>query len=278
MALDKKVLLGIAEKSFEQWAAAPVGAGAIAKLSETIPKMEAVLALGSEHAAKKRLWKAAEEAVQDTGLGILIEGQAKAFPTYPGIVAGLLSPHSGTPNEGTTNEGTTNEGTTNGGTTNGGMPSSGGSFSPDVYALPRFLVKEYALRKFAEQKAAGPFEKLADLLDVDAFIASWVDHFDAEYIDELRLKKEPAYLAKEAVSTAPNWLVYGYEADFEWKTGAVPGHFFLSHDTLKPGQKPGGKERKEAETNVVKLETDLAGYDLNKRAEIVAQLEKYVAA
>jgi hypothetical protein len=265
MSLNKRVLLGIAEKSFEQWAAAPGGVEAIAKLSETIPKMEAVLALGSEHAAKKKLWKAAEAAVEDTGLGILIEGQAKAFPTYPGIVAGLLSPYSGTADDGATNSG-------------GGMPSSGGSFSPDVYALPRFLVKEYALKKFAEQKAAGPFEKLADLLDVDTFIAAWVDHFDAEHIEELRLKKEPAYLAKEPMATAPNWLVYGYEADFEWRAGAVPGHYFLAHDTLKPGQKPGGKERKEAETNVVKLETDLAGYDLNKRAEIVAQLEKYVAA
>jgi hypothetical protein len=256
MALDKKVLVGIAEKGFAQWAAAPAGVAAIATLSETIPKMEAVLALGADKAAKKKLWKAAEEAVEDTGLGILIEGQANAYPTYPGIVAGLLSPRSGSPNE--------------------GMPSSGGSFSPDVYALPRFLIKEYALKKFAEQKTAGPFEKLAGLLDVDAFIAGWVDHFDAEYIDDLRLKKEPVYLAKEAVSAAPNWLVYGYEADFEWKAGTVPGHFFLAHDTLKPGQKPGGKERKEAEANVVKLETGLAGYDLNKRAEIVAELEKYL--
>jgi len=251
MALEKKVLLGITEKSFEQWAVAPVGVEAIAKLSETIPKMEAVLALGADKAAKKNLWKAAEDAAEDTGLGILIESQAKAFPTYPGIVAGLLSPHSA-------------------------MPSSGGSFSPDVYALPRFLVKAYSLKKFAEQKAAGPFEKLAELLDVDAFIAGWVDHFDAGYIDDLRLKKEPAYLAKEAVSAAPNWLVYGYEADFEWKVDAVPGHFFLAHDTLKPGQKPGGKERREAETNVVKLETELAGYDLNRRVEIVAGMEKYL--
>lgn len=258
MALEKKVLLGIAEKSFDSWAAAPAGVAAITALRETIPKMEAVLALGADKAARKKLWKAAEDVVEDTGLGILIEGQGNAFPTYPGIVAGLLSPHSGTPSE--------------------GMPSSGGSFSPDVYALPRFLVKEYALNKFAGQKAAGPFERLAELLDVDAFIAGWVDHFDAEYVQDLRLKKDPPYLAKEAVTTAPNWLVYGYEADFDWRPGAVPGHYFLAHDILKPGQKPGGKERREAETNVVKLETELAGYDLNKRAAIAAGLEKYLVA
>jgi len=252
MALNKKVLLGIAEKSFEQWAAAPAGREAIAKLSQTIPTMESVLALGADKAARKKLWKTAEDAVEDTALGILIETQANAFPTYPGVVAGLLSPHSV-------------------------MPDSGGSLSPDVYALPRYVVKEYGLKKFAEQKTAGPFEKLADLLDVDTFIAGWIDHFDAEYIDDLRLKKEPAYLAKELVATAPNWLVYGYEADFEWKADAQPGHYFLAHDTLKPGQKPGGKERKAAETNVVKLETHLAGHDLNKRAEIVAAMEKCLA-
>jgi len=257
MALNKKVLLGIAETSFDRWAASPVGAEAIAKLSETIPTMGAVLALGADKAARKKLWKAAEDAVEDTALGILIEGQANAFPTYPGVVAGLISPHSGKPNE--------------------GMPSSGGSFSPNVYALPRFLVKDYALKKFAEQKAAGPFQKLAELLDVNAFITGWVDHFDAQYIDDLRLKNEPAYLAKEAISTAPNWLVYGYEEDFEWKANVALGHFFLSHDTLKPGQKPGGKERKEAETNVVKLETELAGYDLAQRAEIVARIEKHLS-
>jgi hypothetical protein len=92
----------------------------------------------------------------------------------------------------------------------------------------------------------------------------------------LRLKKEPAYLAKEAVPASPNWMVYGFEADYEWKAGAPPGHFFLAHDTMKPGQKPGSKDRKEAETNVVKLETALAIYDLNKRAEIVAGIEKYL--
>jgi len=250
MAIDNKVLVGIAEKSFEQWAATAAGTEAITELSKTIPKMESVLALGSENAAKKKLWKAVEDQVQDTGLGILIDGHASAFPTYPGIVAGLLSPHSV-------------------------MPSSGGSFSPDVYALPRYLVKEYALRKFTEQRTAGPFEKIADSLDVDTFIAAWVDYFDSEYIDSLRLKKEPSYLGKESVATAPNWLVYGFEADYEWKPGAAPGHFFLSHDTLQPGQKPGSKERKEAEANVVKLETELAAHDLNKRVEIVAAIERH---
>jgi len=252
MAVEKRVLIGIAEASFEQWAATPAGVEAIAELSKTIPTMESMLALGSENAAKKKLWKAVEDQVQDTGLGILIEGHANAFPTYPGIVAGLLSPHSV-------------------------MPNSGGSFSPDVYALPRFLVKEYALKKFAEQKAAGPFEKIADSLDVDTFIAGWVDYFDAEYIDSLRLKKDPSYLGKESVATAPNWLVYGFEADYEWKPGAALGHFFLTHDTLKPGQKPGSKERKEAEANVVKLETELAAHDLNKRVEIVSSIERYLA-
>jgi hypothetical protein len=250
MAIDQKVLIGIAETSFEVWAAGP-GAESIVELSKTIPKMESVLALGSENAAKKKLWKAAEAAVTDTGLGILISGHADAFPTYPGIVGGLLSPHMA-------------------------MPNTGGSFSPDVYALPRYLVKEYALRKFAEQRSAGPIEKIADLLDVDAFLAGWVDFFDAEYIDGLRLKKEPSYLAKDSVASAPNWLVYGFEADYEWKAGAAPGHFFLTHDTLKPGQKPGSKERKEVEANVVKLETELAGYDLNRRAAIVAGIEGYL--
>jgi hypothetical protein len=258
MAVDHKVLIGIAERSFEQWASSPAGAEAIAELSKTIPKMESVMAMGSDKAAKKRLWKAAEDAVKDTGLGILIEGHAAAFPTYPGVVGGLLSPHSGTQN--------------------GGMPDSGGSFLPDVYALPRYLVKEHALKSFNAQRSAGPIEKLADLLDVDAFLAGWVDHFDAEYIDELRLKKEPSYLAKEAIGSAPNWSVYGFEADYEWKAGAVPGHFFLAHDTLKPGQKPGSKERKQAETNVVKLETELATYDLNKRAEVVAAIERQLGA
>jgi hypothetical protein len=253
MAVDNKVLIGIAETSFEKWAASLAGIEAITELSKTIPKMESVLALGSENAAKKKLWKSAEDQVQDTGLGILIEGHANAFPTYPGIVAGIVSPHSV-------------------------MPTSGGSFSPDVYALPRYLVKEYALRKFAEQRTAGPFEKIAGSLDVDTFIAGWVDHFDAEYIDSLRLKKDPSYLGKEAVATAPNWLVYGFEADYEWKPGVAPGHFFLTHDTLQPGQKPPSKERKEAEANVVKLETELAAHDLNKRLEIVAAIEHYLAA
>lgn len=256
MAVHEKTLIAIAEKSFEVWAASPAGVEAIAELSKTIPKMESVMALGSENAARKKVWKAAEEAVKDTGLGILIAGHANAFPTYPGVVGGLLSPHSGTPN--------------------GGMPNSGSSFLPDVYALPRYLVKEHALRKFAEQRTAGPIEKIADLLDVDTFLSSWVDHFDAEYIDSLRLKKDPAYLAKDAVASAPNWNVFGFEADFEWKAGTVPGHFFLAHDTMKPGQKAGSKDRKEAEANVVKLETALATYDLNKRAEIVAEIEKYL--
>jgi hypothetical protein len=253
MAIDRKVLMGITEKSFEQWAGTPTGVEAITELSRTIPKMESMMALGSENAAKKKLWKALEEQVQDTGLGILIEGHESAYPTYPGIVAGLLSPHSA-------------------------MPDSGGSFSPDVYALPRYLVKKYALRKFLEQRTAGPIEKIADSLDVDTFIAGWVDYFDAEYIDSLRLKKEPSYLAKDSVATAPNWLVYGFEADYEWKPEVAPGHFFLTHDTLKPGQKPGSKDRKEAEANVVKLETELAAHDLNRRVEIVASLEKFLSA
>jgi hypothetical protein len=253
MAINSKVLLGIAEKSFEQWAASPAGVGAITDLSQTIPKMEAVMALGADKAAKKKLWKTAEDAAQDTGLGILIEGHANAFPTYPGMVGGLLSPHSV-------------------------MPDSGGSFLPDVYALPRYLVKDYALKRFAEQRSAGPIEKIADLLDLDTFIAGWVDHFEAEYLDDLRLKKEPAYLAKEALPASPNWMVYGFEADYEWKAGVPPGHYFLAHDTMKPGQKPGSKDRKEAELNVVKLETALASYDLNKRAEIVAAIEKYFSA
>ncbi len=252
MAINSKVLLGIAEKSFEEWAASPAGVEAINELSQTIPKMEAVMALGADKAAKKKLWKNAEDAVQDTGLGILIEGHANAFPTYPGMVGGLLSPHSV-------------------------MPDSGGSFLPDVYALPRYLVKEYALKKFAEQRSAGPIEKIADLLDLDTFIAGWVDYFETEYLDSLRLKKEPAYLAKEPVPASPNWMVYGFEADYEWKAGAVPGHYFLAHDTMKPGQKPGSKDRKGAERNVVKLETALATYDLNKRAEIVAGIEKHFA-
>ena len=253
MAVHEKTLIAIAEKSFEQWASSPAGSEAIAELSKTIPAMESVMALGSDNAARKKLWKTAEDAVKDTGLGILIEGNAAAFPTYPGIVGGLLSPHSV-------------------------MPDSGGSFLPDVYALPRYLVKEYALRKFAEQRSAGPIEKISDLLDIDTFISSWIDHFDAEYIDELHLKKEPSYLAKDAVPTAPNWSVYGFEADYEWKAGTAPGHFFLAHDTMKPGQKPGSKERKQAETNVVKLETELAAYDLNKRAEIVARIEVFLEA
>src|SRR5271165_283399 len=182
MAINSKVLIGIAETSFESWATSPSGVEAITELSQTIPKMEAVMALGADKAAKKKLWKATEDAVQDTGLGILIEGHANAFPTYPGMVGGLLSPHSV-------------------------MPDSGGSFLPDIYALPRYLVKEYALRKFAEQPSAGPIEKLSDLLDVDTFISGWVDHFDAEYVNSLRLKKEPSYLAKEAVASAPNWSV-----------------------------------------------------------------------
>jgi hypothetical protein len=250
MALEQKVLTGIAEHSFEVWAVG-AGAEAIAELSKTIPKMEAVMALGADKAARKKLWKTAEDAVSDTGLGILIEGNAKAFPTYPGIVAGLLSPHMA-------------------------MPNTGGSFSPDVFALPRFLVKEYALKKFNEQRTAGPIEKISELLDVDAFLAGWVDHFDAEYIDGLRLKREPSYLAKEASDSAPNWLVYGFEADYEWKAGAPLGHFFLTHDALKPGQRPGSKERKEVEANVVKLETELAGYDLNRRVEVVAEMEKHL--
>jgi len=253
MAVDQKVLVAIAGKSFEQWASTPAGEEAISELSNTIPKMESVMAMGSDKAAKKRLWKTAEDAVKDTGLGILIEGHEAAFPTYPGVVGGLLSPHSV-------------------------MPDSGGSFLPDVYALPRYLVKEHALKTFAEQRTAGPIERLAGLLDLDIFLAGWVDHFDAEYIDGLRLKKEPSYLSKEAVASAPNWSVYGFEADYEWKAGAVPGHFFLAHDTLKPGQKPGSKERKQAETNVVKLETDLATYDLNKRAEIVSAIERQLSA
>ena len=252
MAIDRKVLFGIAEKSFEEWAVAPTGVEAITELSQTIPKMEAVMALGADKAAKKKLWKTAEDAVQDTALGILIEGHANAFPTYAGMVGGILSPHSV-------------------------MPNSGGSFLPNVYALPRYLVKEYALRKFAEQRSAGPIEKIADLLDLDTFISGWVDHFEAEYLHDLRLKKEPAYLAKEAVPASPNWMVYGFEADYEWKAGSAPGHYFLAHDTLKPGQKPGSKDRKEAEANVVKLETALAGHDLNKRAEIVARIEKHFA-
>jgi hypothetical protein len=251
MAINNKVLIGIAETSFEQWAASPVGVEAITELSQTIPKMEAVMALGADKAAMKKLWKAAEDAVQDTGLGILIEGHANAFPTYPGMVGGLLSPHSV-------------------------MPDSGGSFLPDVYALPRYLVKEYALKKFVEQRSAGPMEKIADLLDLDTFFHGWVNHFEADYLDDLRLKKEPGYLAKEPVPASPNWMIYGFEADYEWKVGAPPGHYFLAHDTMKPGQKPGSKDRKEAETNVVKLETALATYDLNKRAEIVAGIEKYL--
>src|SRR5271170_193813 len=253
MAIHEKTLIAIAEKSFEQWASSPAGGEAVAELSKTIPPMESVMALGSDKAAKKKLWKAAEDAVKDTGLGILIEGHAAAFPTYPGMVGGLLSPHSV-------------------------MPDSGGSFLPDVYALPRYLVKEYALKRFAEQRTAGPIEKIGDLLDLETFIAGWVDHFEAEYLDDLRLKKEPAYLTKEPVSASPNWMVYGFEADYEWKVGAPPGHYFLAHDTMKPGQKPGSKDRKEAETNVVKLETALAAHDLNKRAEIVAGIEKYFAA
>ena len=253
MAISNKVLIAIAEKSFETWASSPTGVATITELSETIPTMEAVMALGADKAAKKKLWKTAEDAVQDTGLGILIEGHANAFPTYPGMVGGLLSPHSV-------------------------MPDSGGSFLPDVYALPRYLVKEYALKKFAEQRSAGPMEKIADLLDLDTFIQGWVDHFEAEYLEDLRLKKEPAYLAKEPVAASPNWMVYGFEADFDWKAGVPPGHYFLAHDTMKPGQKPGSKDRKEAETNVVKVETALATYDLNKRAEIVAAMEKYFAA
>jgi hypothetical protein len=251
MAINNKVLIGIAEQSFEQWAASPAGVEAINELSQTIPTMEAVMALGADKAAKKKLWKTAEDAVQDTGLGILIEGHENAFPTYPGMVGGILSPHSV-------------------------MPDSGGSFLPDVYALPRYMVKEYALKKFAEQRSAGPIEKIADLLDLDTFISGWVNHFETEYLDGLRLKKEPAYLAKEAAPASPNWMVYGFEADYEWKAGAPPGHYFLAHDTMKPGQKPGSKDRKEAETNVVKLETALATYDLNKRAEIVAGIEKYL--
>ena len=253
MAINSKVLMGIAEKSFEQWAGSPAGVEAITELSQTIPKIEAVMALGADKAVKKKLWKNAEDAVQDTGLGILIEGHANAFPTYPGMVGGLLSPHSV-------------------------MPDSGGPFLPDVYALPRYLVKEYALKKFGEQRSAGPIEKIADLLDLETFISGWVDHFEAEYLDDLRLKKEPAYLAKEAVPASPNWMVYGFESDYEWKAGAAPGHYFLAHDTMKPGQKPGSKGRKEAETNVVKLETALATYDLNKRAEIVAGIEKSFSA
>jgi hypothetical protein len=252
MAINNKVLIGIAEKSFEQWAASPAGVEAINELSPTIPTMEAVMALGADKAAKKKLWKTAEDAVQDTGLGILIEGHENAFPTYPGMVGGILSPHSV-------------------------MPDSGGSFLPDVYALPRYLVKEHALKKFAEQRSAGPIEKIADLLDLDTFIYGWVDHFEAVYLDSLRLKKEPSYLTKEPVPASPNWMVYGFEADYEWKAGAPPGHYFLAHDTMKPGQKPGSKDRKEAETYVVKLETALATYDLNKRADVVAGLEKCFA-
>ncbi len=258
MAINSKVLIGIAENSFEQWAVAPAGVEAIAELSKTVPRMEAVMALGADKAARKNLWKTVEDAIQDTALGILIEGHEAAFPTYPGVVAGLLSPQSGTTDE--------------------GLPNSGGSFLPNVYALPRYLVKEYALRKFAEQRTAGPIEKIADLLDLDTFISGWIDHFEAEYLEDLRLKKEPAYLAKEAVAASPNWMVYGFEADYEWKAGAAPGHYFLAHDTLKPGQKPGSKDRKAAETNVVKLETALATYDLNKRAEIVAGIERVFGA
>lgn len=251
MAIDGRLLNAIAEKSFEVWAASPAGLDAISELSTAIPKMESVLALGSENAARKKLWKRAEDAVQDTGLGILIAGHEAAFPAYPGIVAGLLSPHSV-------------------------MPDSGGSFSPDVYALPRYLIREYALKKFNEQSSAAPIEKISALLDLDTFIATWVDHFDREYIDGLRLRKEPSYLVKEPVGTAPNWLVYGFEGDYEWKAGSAPGHYFLSHDTLKPGQKPGSKERKAAEANTVKLETALAGYDLNRRTEIVAGIEGHL--
>jgi hypothetical protein len=253
MAVNHKVLINIAEQSFEVWAASPVGVQAIQDLGQSIPKMEAVVALGADKAAKKKLWKAAEDAVQDTALGILIEAQEKAFPTYPGMVGGLFSPHSI-------------------------MPNSGSSFLPDVYALPRYLVKEYALARFSEQRSAGPMEKIAPLLDVDSFIAGWVNHFEAEYLGDLRLKNDPSYLAKEPILSAPNWSVFGYEADFDWKAGAPTGHYFLSHDTLKPGQKPGGKERKEAENNVIKLETELASYDLARRAAVVATLEKHFSA
>ena len=89
-------------------------------------------------------------------------------------------------------------------------------------------MKGYALNKFSEQRSAGPIEKIADLLDLDTFIQGWVDHFEAEYLQDLRLKKEPAYLAKEPVPASPNWMVYGFEADFDWKAGAPPGALFFS--------------------------------------------------
>lgn len=249
MTIDDKVLLNLAEKSFAVWAASPTGTEKIAELSKSIPTMESMLALGADHAAKKKLWKNAEAVSKDTALGILLAGHADAFSTYPGIVGGLLSPHSV-------------------------MPDTGGSFLPDVYALPHYLVKEYALKKFTEQQTAGPMEKVGEVIDLTTFVVGWVDHFDQQYTDRLRLRKEPSYLAKESVPAVPNWLVLGFEADYEWKPGAARGHFFLSHDTLKSGQKPNSKERKEAEANVVKLETELAAYDLNRRAEIIAMIER----
>jgi hypothetical protein len=53
MAINNKVLIGIAETSFEQWAASPAGVEAITELSQTIPKMEAVMALGADKAPPK---------------------------------------------------------------------------------------------------------------------------------------------------------------------------------------------------------------------------------
>ena len=239
MALKESTLIAIAEAAFDKWTAG-AGASAVEEASQAATALESTLALGSKNAARKKLWKTTEAGAKDTALQALIESHASAFPGYLATVATQLAPQ-------------------------GVLPDSGGAAFPHVKALPSYFVDEYALRKLLAQADAAPLRKIGATLDLDAFIRGWIDHFDSEYISEFKFNKETPYLLKDPFETTSDWVVLGFDSDYEWKEDAVRGHFFICHGSLKDYKKYSRKDRDEAEQNVVKLETELAVYAPQRR-------------
>ena len=249
MALKESTVTAVTEEAFDKWIGA-AGASALEETAQSVSALESTLSLGSKKAARKKLWKITEENAQDTGLRALIESHANAFPEYLATVATELAPH-------------------------GVLPDSGGAAFPNVKALPRYVVDEYALRKFQSQADAAPMRKIGASLDLDAFVRGWIERFDAEYISDFKFDKETPYLLKDPYETSGDWVVLGFDSDYEWKTDAIRGHFVLCHGSLKTYKKYSRQDRDDAEQNVIKLETELAGYDLKRRAEVFVAIEAH---
>lgn len=247
MAVKDSTILAIAEPAFEKWING-AGASRLEETAQSVTAIESTLALGSKNAAKKKLWKNTEAHAQDMALRALIESHTNAFPGYLATLANELAPL-------------------------GVLPDSGGAAFPHVKALPRYVLDEYAFEKFHAQANAAPIERLGASLDLETFIHGWIEYCDTEYISDFKFDKETPYLLKDPYETTGDWVILGFEHDYEWKEGAARGHFFLCHGSLKTYKKYNRQDRDDAEQNVVKLETALAGYDAERRRAVVDRIQ-----